>query len=69
MNEDLDCNFLVFYAEERASDNFTPRFRIAASCLGDALTVAKAIGDMSRLNIIGVSPDLGVRESTREEDK
>jgi len=59
--KELHCGWYVFYTWQ-----FTPAIevemvRIAASCLGDAVTAAIELASRSNIYLVGVTPELGVR--------
>ena len=61
MNENLRGEWFMFYVGKSVLD--VDYIRIAASCLGDAITTAKGIAGICSLNVIGVTQDLGLQSS------
>lgn len=62
MNEDVRPEWYVFFTWRGEPAVKIETTRISASCLGDAVEVAKQITKTSNLYLIGVAPDLGVKE-------
>ena len=59
-SEKVHCGWYVFYTWQFAPAVEVEMVRIAASCLGDAVTAAKEIASRSNIYLIGVTPELGV---------
>ena len=59
MNE-VTAEWYLYYTRKKSPE--VAFVRIAASCLGDAITTAKTLAHQCRLEIVGVVPDLGVEE-------
>ena len=62
----IEANYYMFC--ENTDDQFHPLSqRIAADCLGNAITVAKEIAIRRNLTLIGVAPDLVMAVETGEQ--
>ena len=59
-NSKVNGGWYMYYTGKRASE--VAMVRIAASCLGDAITTAKSLAQQCTLGLVGVAPDLGVEE-------
>lgn len=66
MNENVRADWFVYYTsgspEQQKTGYPIESMRIGASCLGDAITAAKELAKLCRLQIVGVVPDVGVRD-------
>jgi len=64
VNENIDADWFVFYNNRLAINGSATieMLRIAASCLGDAITVAKEVANRCNLQLVGICQDVGVAE-------
>ena len=66
MNGNVRADWFVYYTsgspEQQKTGYPIEMIRIGADCLGNAITAAKEIAKMCRLQIVGVVPGVGVRD-------
>ena len=60
MNSKVNGGWYMYYTRKKTPE--VAMLRIAASCLGDAITTAKSLAQQCKLGLVGVAPDLGVEE-------
>lgn len=63
---EIHCGWYVFYTWQNQPAIEVGMVRIAASCLGNAVTAAIEMASRSNIYLIGITPELGVKEEPRE---
>jgi hypothetical protein len=63
--EEIHAGWYVFYTWRDEPALEVKMVRIAASCLGNAMTAAIEMASRSSIYLIGITPELGVREEPK----
>ena len=62
-SEKIHCGWYIFYTWQETPAVEVEMVRIAASCLGNAVTAAIEIASRSNIYLVGVTPELGVKSN------